>query len=174
MQFDCAGRFIVLAGKDSLRKTTALSKLPLHCWRSSMKLVSTRRRCGATMYVLASLIVALFSNQAQAVNEYFDVNGTGLGSGATTAGPFTWEGSNWNTDSTGVVAPAAWSDAGNFPIFAAGSDAAATNYTVNVGSNHTIAGMALATNGGGTVVVASTGGTLNLFSNVAGQGIFVG
>src|SRR5206468_1467777 len=115
---------------------------------------------------LMGAVFGLLADNAQAVNQYFDVNGTTTGSGATTAGPFTWEGNNWNTDTTGVAAPAAWTDVGNFPIFAAGADAAATNYTVNVGSNHTIAGMALQTNGGGTVVVASTGGTLNLFSNV--------
>src|SRR5207249_3754736 len=78
-------------------------------------------------------------------------------------------------DATGATATTDWPDGDNFARFAAGADAAASNYTVTANSNHTFAGMALTTNGGGTVTVATSGGAvLNMFSAAGGQGFNVG
>src|SRR5690349_15287559 len=85
--------------------------------------------------VLVACIV-LASNAKAATSYYLDQNGTTPGSGITANGTYSWEGSVWNTDSTGVAAPVAWVD-GGFARFAAGSDATGS-YTVNAGSDHTI------------------------------------
>jgi autotransporter-associated beta strand protein len=129
---------------------------------------------------LAALSVAglfgLPANRAQATHYFFDVNGTTAGSGVASNGSYSWDGSSWNITAAGnSTAPIAWPDGANFPEFAAGTDAGALNYTVTASSNHTFAGMALQTSGGGTVTVASSGGAvLSLFSGAGAQGIYVG
>ena len=124
---------------------------------------------------VASFVI-LLANRAQATHYFFDVNGTTAGSGVTNNGSYTWEGTNWNANSAGsTTAPIAWPDGANFPEFAAGTDAGSSNYTITANANHTFAGMALQTSGGGTVTVASgSSAVLTLFSTSGGQGFFVG
>jgi fibronectin-binding autotransporter adhesin len=133
------------------------------------------------VYIVLSVVgITLLPNQAQAANEYFDINNTGTGSGAANGGSYTFEASTgtggFNTTSSGLTtATTAWVDGNNFMRFSAGSDAAANSFTVTANTNHTFAGMALQTNGGGTVTIASSGGSvMNLFSSANGQGFFVG
>src|SRR5262245_22957328 len=79
-------------------------------------------------------------NQAHATTRYFDVNGTANGSGVTAAGSYSWEGNFWNNnDSVGTTTTTAWTE-GDFPKFAAGTDAGVLNYTVTAGAAHTING----------------------------------
>jgi autotransporter-associated beta strand protein len=131
-----------------------------------------RRACPA---VLQIVVCSLPMRPAQATHYYFDVNGSTTGSGVTAGGSYTWESTRWNVNANGNSSPIVWPDGNNFPEFAAGTDAAGSNYTITANSNHTFAGMALQTSGGGTVTIASSGGAvLNLFSNSGGQGIFVG
>jgi autotransporter-associated beta strand protein len=126
--------------------------------------------------LLVVSLVGLLANRAQATHYFFDVNGITNGSGVANNGSYSWDGNSWNITAAGnTTAPIAWPDGANFPEFAAGTDAGALNYTVTASSNHTFAGMALQTSGGGTVTVASSGGAvLNLFSTSGGQGFFVG
>jgi autotransporter-associated beta strand protein len=121
-------------------------------------------------------LVGLLTNRGQATHYYFDLNGTTTGSGVTDGGSYTWEGTRWNVTAAGnSTSPIAWPEGNNFPEFAAGTDAGGSNYTITASSNHTFAGMALQTSGGGTVTLAASGGAvLNLFSTSSGQGIFVG
>src|SRR5438105_2193297 len=140
---------------------SALQKLLLHA-------------CLAVLFVGGALVLP--TNHAQATHYFFDVNGATTGSGVTDGGSYTWEGTKWNSNATGVTtSPIAWPEGNNFPEFAAASDAGGANYTVTANSNHTFAGMALQTSGGGTVTLAGGGGVvLSLLSTSAGQGIFVG
>src|SRR4051794_10693063 len=140
-----------------------------------MKLILAFRRC-----VRAAAFCSLFMllDHAQAVNEYFDINGATAGSGVAANGSYNWDtgsGSNaWSTDTTGASATTAWPDGDNFARFAAGTDAAANNYTVTVSANHTFAGLALQFNGGGTnVTIANSGGSaLTMLLKAAGARFF--
>jgi autotransporter-associated beta strand protein len=138
--------------------------------------------------LFAFCAVVLLSSNMRAATQYFDTNGTTAGSGITNGGSYSWEDPNWNVAGTndanaanGVSTTGAWVD-GNFPRFAAGTDANGFSYTVNVGAPHTIAGMQLLigaaftggpnVNGGATVNINATGaGTL--VSAPALQGLFV-
>jgi autotransporter-associated beta strand protein len=92
-------------------------------------------------------------------------------------GMYSWEDPVWNNnDATGAAAPQTWDPnvdvTGDFPKFAAGTDAGTLTYTVTVGAAHTINGMQLATGGGGTVNINTTGaGALNVGTGL--QGLFV-
>jgi autotransporter-associated beta strand protein len=126
-------------------------------------------------------VLWLCANQALAVHEYFDVNGTATGSGVADGGSYTWEGANWNTATTGTTtAPTAWPEGAQFARFSAGTDANNKSYTITANSNHTFAGMVLQTSGGGNgtgkavTIAASGGAVLTLASNTGGQGFFVG
>ena len=99
--------------------------------------------------------------------ERFDVNGTATGSGVTANGSYTWEAAQFSSSDTGTD-PVAWND-GNFLRLAAGSDAAASNYTITANSSHTFAGMMLQANGGGTVTIDGAGS----LSFSGDQGFFV-
>ena len=100
--------------------------------------------------------------------EQFDVNGTTAGSGVTNNGSYTWEAAKYSSTAAGTDATT-WNE-GNFLRLAAGTDAAASNYTITANSNHTVAGMFLQTNGGGTVTINGPG----VFSIADGdQGFFV-
>src|SRR6476620_3528368 len=121
-------------------------------------------------------VVGVPANRAHATNEYFDVNGSTTGSGVAVSGSYTFEASNFNTNSTGGAGTiTAWPNGNNFMRFSAGTDAIDSSYTVTAGTNHTFAGMVLQADGGGTVTIASSGGSvLSLCSNSGGQGFFVG
>jgi autotransporter-associated beta strand protein len=121
-------------------------------------------------------VLGLLANRAQATNEYFDVNGSTTGSGVAVSGSYTFEASNFNTSSTGGAGTiTAWPNGNNFMRFSAGTDANDSSYTITANSSHTLAGLALQADGGGTVTIASSGGSvLSFFSNSGGQGVFVG
>jgi autotransporter-associated beta strand protein len=126
-------------------------------------------------------VVWFSADRALAVHEYFDVNGTATGSGVSDGGSYTWEGTNWNTATTGTTtAPTTWPEGAQFARFSAGTDANNKSYTITANSNHTFAGMVLQTSGGGNgagryVTIASANGAiLTLASNPGGQGFFVG
>src|SRR5689334_13250568 len=112
--------------------------------------------CLAALFLACAL--GLLVNDAQATHYYFDLNGTTTGSGVTDGGSYTWEGTKWNSNANGnTTSPIAWPDGNNFPEFAAGTDAGGSNYTITASSNHTFAGMALQTSGGGIVTIAASG-----------------
>jgi len=111
------------------------------------------------------LVLSLLVNQAKA-QPYFDANGATTGSGVTTNGSYSWESAVWSTSPLGTAATINWVD-GTFAIFAAGTDAVALDYTVTANANHTVAGMFLQSNGGGTVTVNGTG-VLSIASGVQG------
>src|SRR4051812_9148395 len=151
--------------------------LELRCKLSVIILLNAFHQSAYLSVLSVVGLVGLLANRAQATNEYFDVNGTGTGSGVLANGSYSWDGPNsWNTTSTGLTTgTTAWPDGNNFARLAAGTDAGGSNYTITANSNHTFAGMALQTSGGGTVTVAASGGAvLSLFSTSSGQGIFVG
>src|SRR4051812_537228 len=101
------------------------------------------------------------AHRAHATHFYFDLNGTTTGSGITDGGSYTWEGIKWNSNLNGnTTAPIAWTEGNNFPQFAAGTDALSSNYTITASSNHTFAGMALQSDGGGIVTIAASGGAV--------------
>ncbi len=87
--------------------------------------------------------------------QYFDVNGATANSGVTNNGSYTWEAAKYSSTSAGND-PVAWNE-GNFLRLAAGTDAAANNYTITANSNHTVAGMFLQASGGGTVTINGPG-----------------
>ena len=130
------------------------------------------RRSASILIAQSALagVLAVLANHANAATQFFDVNSTTTGSGITNGGSYTWEGNNWTTTAAGTGATAAWAE-GNFPEFAAGTDAGTTTvaYTVTAASNHTIAGMFMngsSTNkGGGTVTVS---GALTIAAGVQG------
>ncbi len=90
-----------------------------------------------------------------ALFQQFDVNNTTAGSGVTAGGSYTWEAAKFSSSSAGID-PVAWNE-GNSLRLAAGTDAAASNYTITANSNHTVAGMMLQANGGGTVTIDGPG-----------------
>jgi autotransporter-associated beta strand protein len=126
--------------------------------------------------LVVAAIVGCLANYAQATHYFFDTNGTTTGSGVANGGSYTWEGTKWNATGAGTTtSPIAWPDGNNFPEYAAGTDAGSSSYTITANSNHTFAGMALQTSGGGTVTIATgSGAVLTLFSVPGPQGIFVG
>jgi hypothetical protein len=139
-----------------------------------MKLVSTRGRCASSALFVAALTTVLAANDVQAATSYFDTNGTGAGSGVSNGGSYSWEGTVWNADSTGVAVPAPWTDA-DFPKFAAGTDAAVASYAVTASAVHTINGMQLATAAAspGTILNIATSGAGALNIGTGPQGFFV-
>src|SRR5262249_2846394 len=84
--------------------------------------------------------VLILPSDSNAATQYFDVNGTGTGSGVANNGSYSWESPFWTTDATGASATTNWVEA-NFPSFSAGSDANGKTYTVTASVNHTVNGM---------------------------------
>ncbi len=112
-----------------------------------------------------SLFVILVAKRpANSASKYFDLNGSAIGSGVSGDGPYGW--GTWNTKSDGTGLVSSFSS-GDFARFAAGTDAGSSDYTVNA-SGASVSGVALQTNGGGTVTI--TGG-LTISPNA---GFFVG
>src|SRR4051812_17797066 len=89
------------------------------------------------------------------VAERFDVNGATANSGIVNNGAYTWEAAGYSSASDGTD-PVPWVES-SFLRLAAGTDAAASNYTITANSNHTVAGMMLQTGGGGTVTINGPG-----------------
>lgn len=113
-----------------------------------MTMVKMLRRC-VCLVVLSVLSLATTCVQVQAATQYFDTNDIATGSGVTAAGSYSWENPIWNVAGTndaaaanGTLPTATWTD-GNFPRFAAGTDATGLTYTVTASSAHTIAGIQL-------------------------------
>src|SRR5262245_45405620 len=99
--------------------------------------------------IFAIVFASVAFESTQAATSYFDVNGTAPGSGITAAGSYSWEDPNWNIAGTndanaanGISTTGSWTD-GDFPRFAAGTDATGLTYTVTASANHTFAGMQL-------------------------------
>jgi fibronectin-binding autotransporter adhesin len=142
-----------------------------------MIVMKSFRQC-AFFYVLCAVgLVFGVANDAQAVTRYFDTNGTTAGSGVVTGTTYDWDGLFWNNnDAAGTTAPTSWdpqSATGDFPKFAAGTDANGKTYTVNLNSNHTSNGMQSATNSGGTVKITTAPG-VELKVAAGAQGYFAG
>jgi len=129
------------------------------------------RRCsyGALLAVLG-VAVCLHAIDAKAANYYFDVNGASANSGATGAGPYSWEGTNWTTDLNGSSPTVAYLD-GNFPRFSAGTDAVGS-YTVTANANHTTVGMFVEDQAINSTLTINGTGTIGIDGGVQ-QGFFV-
>ena len=106
-----------------------------------------------------------------AANFYFDVNGATSGSGVIDGGTYSWENAVWNNNvSAGNVATINYAD-GNFPRFAAASDATGS-YTVTMNANHLCVGMILEDGSVGSTLTINGIGTLFINGGVA-QGFIV-
>jgi fibronectin-binding autotransporter adhesin len=115
----------------------------------------TRR--GVAALSVMGLAIGMVANPANAATSiYFDINAATTGSGVASGGSYSWESSFWSLNSAGTAATGAFAE-GDFTRFAAGTDAAAKNYTITASSNHTVGGMFLQTNGGGTVTLNGPG-----------------
>jgi hypothetical protein len=91
-----------------------------------------------------SVFAGVLAFRANAANYYLDVNGptTQPGASGVTAGStYQWDDPIWTTVSAGNIATVNYVD-GNFPRFAAGTDAVGS-YTVNLATNHSCVGMIL-------------------------------
>lgn len=122
--------------------------------------------------LMAVATTGVLVNHAQAVNRYFDINGTITGSGVADGGSYSWESAFWNANvSAGTGTTTAWTE-GDFPRFSAGTDGAGKTYTITASSNHTIAGMFLNNSGGSVNINAGAGVVLSIASGL--QGFFVG
>jgi len=125
-----------------------------------MSVLTTKKyRTGARRLAMSVMVVAIgaIANHAKAAPSiYFDKNGTTAGSGVASAGSYSWESAFWTTSSTGVTATGAFVE-GDFARFAAGTDGTTKSYTITASSNHTIGGMFLQSNGGGTVTINGPG-----------------
>ena len=127
------------------------------------------------------LMFALLATNVKAQTLYWDINGATDGAGGPTPSG-SWEDPSWTTDSTGNLATRSWVE-GDFPVFSAGTDATGA-YTITANSDHTIAGMQVATgtvtvNGPGTLSIASgmqgfTGTNLTINAVLAGTGGYQG
>src|SRR5690349_16576989 len=84
-----------------------------------------------------SLGLGVLAIRANAANYYLDVNGASTqpgASGVTAGSTYQWDDPIWTTTSAGNIATVNYVD-GNFPRFAAGTDATG-NYTVTLATNH--------------------------------------
>jgi autotransporter-associated beta strand protein len=134
-----------------------------------MSFVKSVSRCAVVLALsLVSSAIGFFGNSASAAPERLDVNGNLAGSGITAAGsPYSWEAAGYSSTSAGTD-PVPWVE-GNFLRLAAGTDAGATNYTLTANSSHTVAGMFLQSNGGGTVTINGASGVVLTIPNAAGS-----
>ena len=112
--------------------------------------VSFRSWTLAISLLLLASLTALHA-QAQAVTNYWDINGSIPGAGGPTPSG-NWEDPTWSTDPTGSIPTGLWTE-GNVPVFSAGTDATGA-YTITANSDHTIAGMQAPS---GTVTVDGAG-----------------
>jgi autotransporter-associated beta strand protein len=115
------------------------------------------------------LAVCLLAGNAKA-QSYFDVNNATAGSGVASAGSYSWEDPNWSTSPSGNAGTINWFGGGlegTAIRFAAGTDAAANNYTVTANADHLFAGMFLQADGGGAVTLNGSG-VLSLVSGIQG------
>ncbi|HEX3799816.1 MAG TPA: hypothetical protein VH413_14055 [Verrucomicrobiae bacterium] len=125
------------------------------------------------LYASAGVCVlfGLQANNAQAGNDFFDVNGTTAGTGVTSGASYSWEDPNWATASGGTTATGAWTP-GSFAEFTT-----ALPYTVTLSADESVAGF-FATVSGETLNLNATGsGTLDLPTSttvVAGVGTVQG
>src|SRR3954451_4175350 len=135
------------------------------------------------LFVAGMVVSGFVVSHAQAVNRYFDTNGTTLGSGVTNGGSYSWESAFWNNnDNTGGTATTAWTE-GDFPRFSAGvapnNDAAGKTYTVTARPDPSFAGMFAQAGLAGppvlvnTVHIATAGG-VKLSITPGLQGFFAG
>src|SRR3954471_12443724 len=97
-------------------------------------------RCCALLFATL-LIIATSATVATAQTKYWDVDGLShAGAGSTTPnGTWSTSTTHWNTDSTGLGIPAAWTD-GSIAAFSAGTDATGT-YTVTVSGTQNLSGL---------------------------------
>ncbi len=121
----------------------------MKCFRDNPILRLVRAWGGLFLRTAAALLVLFASSvPVQAVDYYWDINGTiggASGDGVTpsTTASGTWNTTNtyWNTDSTGGAGGAisAW-QSGEVAVFSAGGNATGT-YTVTVSGTHQIGGL---------------------------------
>lgn len=119
-------------------------------------------RCQRLFSACLLLTVVLTTEAAVAADAFWDINGTGTGAGgATPEGTWNSANTNWNSNSGGTAATAAWV-AGNRAYFAAGTDATGA-YTVTVDGTQSIDNLDVQE---GHVTLAGTnGGTLSDATN---------
>jgi hypothetical protein len=106
--------------------------------------------------------LGLVAYQAQAQNQYFDVNGATSGYGTANGGSYSWDANNWGV-SGGAGATTAWT-AGTFARFYG-----ANNYTVTVNNDESVAGLYQNGGSGHTLTINAAGvGDLNIVSGDQG------
>ena len=111
------------------------------------------------------LAVCLLANNAKAVNQYFDVNGTTAGYGIANGGSYSWDGANWATASGGGAATANWV-AGQFARFPGG--VSGNSYTVTVNADESMAGLYNSVSGTTLTINGAGSGTLDVVSGYQG------
>ena len=114
--------------------------------------------------VAFGLVTCLLANNARAANYYWDINGATAGAGGATPSG-TWENATWSTASAGNIATVNYAE-GNFPRFAAGTDATGT-YTITMNANHHCVGMIVEDQAVNNTITITGTGILTIDGTVA-------
>ncbi|EEF61835.1 LamG-like jellyroll fold domain-containing protein [Pedosphaera parvula] len=116
-------------------------------------------------FLPAILCLLAFNQSVKAVNQYFDVNGTSAGYGIANGGTYSWDASNWATNSGGTSAVGPWVP-GSFARFPGG--VSGNNYTVTVANSESMAGLFMSVTGVTLNINAVGSGNLNVAAGAQG------
>src|SRR5215208_354745 len=129
-------------------------------------------RCCAAL-VTTLLLVAMGATVVDAQTKYWDVDVVSRAGAGSTTPTSVWSATSthWNTDSSGLGIPTAWTT-GNEAVFSAGTNATGT-YTVTVSGTQSLSALTVEegfiTQSGGTLAFGAVAGPVSIASG-AGYG----
>lgn len=131
-----------------------------------MKIQKAARLC--VVLIRTFCLVGIGNAIEASAQLYWDVNGSGVGSGSGSTAVGTWGSgfNNWSTSSNGTSATVGWTS-GQQAIFSAGTNATGT-YTVTVSGNQTVSGLVFQEGN-----VTLSGGKLTLTTGVGAATVSV-